>query len=318
MFDAVAFSKYGGVFATLVLAGFGLPIPEEIPIVTAGAMVGHDTHDLAAYEAGLPTELAGAVGGGPADYLSNDLFPGPAGVTRWYIMLPLCIVGAVLSDSIIFMAGRLWGRRLLQSGWVRRRILPPEKQAKIEANFHKHGILILLGARFTPGVRSPVFLMAGVLKMPIQRFLLADALYAIPGINILFWLAYVFTDQFVAAVHAVERHRPMAIAVAVAAIGGIILYKLLSDRKLSEGDVEEIPTVMKPVGAVTAAVEKTIEKTVEMGASVAVKTAHVVVDRALHPLGHAKPPPPDSAAPASGVVPAPPATPAPAPDSPPK
>ena len=41
MFDAVAFSKYGGVFATLILSGFGLPIPEEIPVVTAGAMVGH-------------------------------------------------------------------------------------------------------------------------------------------------------------------------------------------------------------------------------------------------------------------------------------
>lgn len=310
MFDAVALSKYGGVFATLVLAGFGLPIPEEIPIVTAGAMVGHDTHDLAAYEAGVPTELAGAVGGGPADYLSTDLFPGPAGVTRWWVMLPLCIVGAVLSDSIIFMAGRLWGRRILQSGWVRRRILPPEKQAKIEANFHKNGILILLGARFTPGVRSPVFLMAGVLKMPIQRFLLADALYAIPGINLLFWLAYVFTDQFVAAVHAVERHRPMAIAAVVAAVGGVILYKLLSNRNLSEGNVEEIPTVMKPVGAVTAAVEKGVEKTFEMGAAVAVKTAHVMVDKALHPLGHAKPPAPEAAAPA------PPAE-VPSPDSPP-
>ena len=37
--------------------------------------------------------------------------------------------------------------------------------------------------------------MAGVLRMPFQRFLLADALYAIPGINLLFWLAYVFTDE---------------------------------------------------------------------------------------------------------------------------
>src|SRR5215207_7797005 len=183
MFDAVAVSKYGGVLATLILSGFGLPIPEEIPIVTAGAMVGHDTHDLDAHRSGLTNDMAGAVGGGPAAHWAEDRYPGPSGVTRWWIMLPLCIAGAVLSDTIIFLAGRRWGRRLLESKWVQRRLLPPEKAAKIEANFHKHGILILLGARFTPGVRSPVFLMAGVLKMPIQRFLLADALYAIPGIN---------------------------------------------------------------------------------------------------------------------------------------
>lgn len=306
MFDTVALSKYGGVFATLVLAGFGLPIPEEIPVVTAGAMVGHDTHDLNAYQSGLSNDLAGAVGGGPAAYGAEDQYPGPSGVTRWWIMLPLCIAGAVISDTIIFLAGRRWGRRLLQSRWVQRRLLPPEKAAKIEANFQKNGILILLGARFTPGVRSPVFLMAGVLRMPIQRFLLADALYAIPGINILFWLAYVFTDQFVAAVHAVERHRPMAIAAVVAAVGGVILYKLLSNRSLSEGNVEEIPTVMKPVGAVTAAVEKGVERTIEMGASVAVKTASVVVDRALHPLGHhPKPPAPEVPAPAETPSPDP-------------
>ena len=39
MFDLVTISKYAGVAATLILAGFGVPIPEEIPIVTAGAMV---------------------------------------------------------------------------------------------------------------------------------------------------------------------------------------------------------------------------------------------------------------------------------------
>lgn len=311
MFDAVAVSKYGGVIATLVLSGFGLPIPEEIPIVTAGAMVGHDAHDLDAYQSGLSNDLAGAVGGGPVAYGAEDQYPGPSGVTRWWIMLPLCIAGAVLSDTIIFLAGRRWGRRMLQSRWVQRWLLPPEKAAKIEANFQKHGILILLGARFTPGVRSPVFLMAGVLRMPIQRFLLADALYAVPGINLLFWLAYVFTDQFVAAVHAVERYRPMAIAAVVAAVGGIILYKLLSTRTITEGNLEEIPTVMKPVGAVTAAVEKGVEKTFEMGATAAVKAATVVVDRALHPLGHHHPKPPTPEAPAP--APAPPESPSPDP-----
>ena len=49
MFDAVTLWKYGGIVGTLILSGFGLPVPEEIPIVTAGAMVGNDARELAEY-----------------------------------------------------------------------------------------------------------------------------------------------------------------------------------------------------------------------------------------------------------------------------
>ena len=298
MFDAVTLSKYGGVFAALVLAGIGLPIPEEIPIVTAGAMVGHDAQALEYHE-----DLTGAIGGGPAAYLSTD----PPSTTRWWIMLPLCIFGVVVADTGMYALGRFGGTRILQWRWVQKRVLPPEKQRKIEANFAKYGILILLAARFTPGIRSPVFIMAGVLKMPVSRFLLADGLYAIPGVCLLFWLAYVFTDQFVAAVNAVERHRPMVIMAVVAAIGGVVLYKLFSGRHLSTGDPEEIPIYVKPVGAVTHAVEQTIEKAVGKTVQVSAKAAAAVVDKVTHPLGHHPKPPPPTAPGANGP-PADPAT----------
>jgi membrane protein DedA with SNARE-associated domain len=219
-------------------------------------------------------------------------------------MLPLCIAGVVLGDCVLYTAGRLWGRRLLRSGWVQRHVLPPEKQVKIEENFHKNGILILLGARLTPGVRTPVFLMAGVLKMRVSRFLLADGLYAVPGVNLLFWLSYLFTDQFVALIGAVERHRSMAIVAVFAAIGGVVAYKLLFNRKLATGDVREIPTVVKPVGVVTQVVEQALEK----AAQKTVQTIPRVVDKVTHPLGHR----PGVMAATGGLpVPAPEATPAP-------
>lgn len=243
MFDALALSKYLGVLGALVGAGFGLPIPEEIPVVTAGAIVGHDV------QAVLPADR-------------GDL-PIPAGLTRWWIMLPLCIGGVVLSDCVLYFAGRRFGPWLLSNTWVRRRLLTPEKRARIEANFRKRGVMILLGARLTPGIRTPVFLMAGILRMPFPRFLLADALYAIPGVNLLFWLAYWFTDQFVEAVEAAERHKPTAVLAVLAAVGGVILYRLFVGRKVSTGDPEDIPALVKPVGTVTHAVEQTIEKTAE-------------------------------------------------------
>jgi hypothetical protein len=131
-----------------------------------------------------------------------------------------------------------------------------------------------------------VFVMAGVLKMPLSRFLLADGLYAIPGVNLLFWLAYWFTDQFRAAVEAAERHKPMVAVVVLAAVGGVVLYKVLAHRKLSTGDVEEIPPYVKPVGKVTHAVEQAVEKAVGKTVQVSAKVGAAVVDKVTHPLGH--------------------------------
>ncbi|HJZ54042.1 MAG TPA: hypothetical protein VKE74_03760, partial [Gemmataceae bacterium] len=90
------FSEYGslGVFLALIAAGFGFPIPEELPVITAGILVGHEDTTL-----------------------------------RWWIMLPVCIAGVVIGDGILYGIGRLWGTRLLEREWVKRNLLPPEKRA---------------------------------------------------------------------------------------------------------------------------------------------------------------------------------------------
>ncbi|MCZ2341194.1 MAG: DedA family protein [Bacteroidales bacterium] len=269
LFDTVAFWKYFGVVSTLIASGFGAPIPEEIPVVTAGAMVGHDAQERS------HEYMAASIGGGPAFYLT----PHPTGLTRWYIMLPLIIVGVVIGDTVLYGAGRLFGARLLHSRWFRQRILPDDTRERIEQNFHERGVLILLGARFTPGIRTPVFIMSGVLRMPIGRFLLADGLYAIPGVSLMFWLSYLFTDQFVQAVEAVDKHRPLVAVALLSAILGVVLYKFLTSRTLSTGDPEQIPMYAKPVGVATHVVEQGIEKAVE-------KTVGVI-DLMTHP--HRKP-----------------------------
>ena len=250
MLSSVPISKYAGIALVLIAAGFGFPIPEEIPIVTAGAMVGHDA------QSGVTDDLNGALGGGPLAYLT----PQPTGLTRWWIMLPVCIVAVVIGDCALYTIGRFGGTRLLNNAWVQRNVLPGERQIKITENFHKNGILILLGARLTPGIRSPVFLMAGILRMPWQKFLFADMLYAIPGVSLLFGLSYVFTDAFVEAIKKAEAHRPLVIAVILAIVGGVVIYKLFDARKTSTGDMGDIPGVAKPVAVVTNAVEKAAEK----------------------------------------------------------
>jgi membrane protein DedA with SNARE-associated domain len=248
----IAIYKYLGVALSIIATGFGFPMPEEIPVVTAGIMVGHDNNGS------NPAEFV-ALGGGLMA-INNE----SESHLRWWIMLPICIVAVVVGDTVLYTIGRIGGRRLLEANWVRKRLLPDAKREQIEQNFQKNGVMILLAARLTPGIRTPVFMMAGVLRLPISKFLIADGLYAIPGVNILFWLAYYFTDQFMKAIIAVDRHKPLIIVTILAALGGVIIYRILTSRQKSvTGSPEEIPPEMKPVGAVTHAVEQAVEHAID-------------------------------------------------------
>ncbi len=225
------FNDYGylGVFLSLLAAGFGFPIPEELPVLTAGGMVGHGDTGL-----------------------------------RWYIMLPVVMAGVVIGDSVLYGVGRIWGRRLLNIGFVRRHFVPLDKQEKIEKNFAERGIWVLLGARLLPGIRAPVFVMAGVLKVPLARFILADALYAIPLVNVLFWLAYFLTDQVLEIFNKINAYKPLVVVAILSGIAGAMIHRYVIMRHISTGEPPHVPDIIsKPAVAVGHAVEKAVEKAVE-------------------------------------------------------
>jgi hypothetical protein len=99
--------------------------------------------------------------------------------------------------------------------------------------------------------------MAGVLRVPLGRFLLADGLYAIPGVNLLFWLAYLLTDQVVEIFKQIERYRPVVVVAVLSGVAGAIVYKYLLTRRVSTGEPPHVPDIIaKPAEAVAHAVEK--------------------------------------------------------------
>src|SRR5690349_9715645 len=146
-------------------------MPEELPVIVGGALAGTST----------------------------------AGEIHWWIMLPVCIIAVIIGDGMLYSLGRLWGPRLVEYAWVKKRLLPPERLERIKHNFQVHGIKILLFARLTPGIRGPVFFTAGLTKLSMARFVLADGLYAVPGVSVLFFLGYWFAGSIVGLIEDVER-----------------------------------------------------------------------------------------------------------------
>jgi membrane protein DedA with SNARE-associated domain len=201
---------YVGIFVGILATGIGFPMPEELPIVVAGGL------------AGSATEIV------------------------WWIMLPVCIVGVVIGDTFLYGIGRLWGRHLLQFQWVKKHLLPPERLESVERNFHQYGIQILLFARLTPGIRAPVFFTAGFTRLSLIRFVLADAIYAVPGVSILFFLGFWFAGHLKKLLEDVEHVKSILVLVAILAVAGYFLYRYLR-RPVVTGDPTDVPKLVEQV-----------------------------------------------------------------------
>jgi membrane protein DedA with SNARE-associated domain len=195
---------YASFFAALVAAGFGFPLPEEIALGAAG--------------------VAAA-----------------SGAARWYILLPLCIVGVLLADIGLYLIGHRYGDRILEHRWLSR-FLRRDTRQRIHENFHRYGVSILIVGRLVPGIRAPLFLTAGTTRLPLSRFMLADGVGAIVGNSLFFVLGFWLGDQFLALLRHVESYRSLLLFAALVAVAAVALYEFLR-HPVSTGDPKEVPII---------------------------------------------------------------------------
>jgi membrane protein DedA with SNARE-associated domain len=188
---------------------------------------------------GLPW---GALGGASPPIVEKPMPPSKPIHVRWWIMLPVCILGVVLSDILLYGVGRWFGDRLLQHRRLAR-ILPPQRRRQTEENFHRYGASILVVGRLMPGIRAPLFLTAGSMRLPLARFLFADGLGAVVGNSLFFFLGYWLGDSVKTLIeHAEERLKPILIIVAIGLLVAYLLWHFLR-HPVPTGDPEEVPII---------------------------------------------------------------------------
>jgi membrane protein DedA with SNARE-associated domain len=215
----------------LVAAGLGFPFPEEVVIVGAGVWTG--TCDPAVY-----------------------------GLYKW-LMLPVCLLGVLIADGMLYAGGWFFGNRLFEKRWVAR-MVPAEKRREIQDNFHHYGVSILVFGRLLPGIRAPLFLSAGTMRLSLPRFFLADGLGAVLGNSLLFFLGYWFGDQFKELIERIQNDvqaaRPILVLIGISAIGAYLLYHFLK-RPVPTGDPSrEIPLASLIGSQVATVTEHVVEQ----------------------------------------------------------
>lgn len=149
---------YAAVFAILVMCGFGLPIPEDITLVSGGVISG-------------------------------------LGLTNPHWMLVVGLAGVLFGDSTMFILGRVFGYRV-QKIRTFRKVLSPRRFSQIQRKFKKYGLGLLFVARFLPGLRSPIFLVAGMSRrISYLTFIIMDGLAALISVPVWVYLGYFFADN---------------------------------------------------------------------------------------------------------------------------
>jgi membrane protein DedA with SNARE-associated domain len=181
--------SYPGVFLILLATGLGVPIPEELPIVIAAMM--------ARWE-----------------------------VMHWWGALLSCLGGVLAGDMLLYTLGRHFGRRILQ--WPpARRILTPEREARVMHAYHRHGLKFVVMARLIMGLRAAAFLTAGLVRVPFPRFLLVDVTAVLVSVPISFGVAYAIADSVVVALARVREMQMWVggVALLVAVAWGLVLLR---------------------------------------------------------------------------------------------
>ncbi|HWU76401.1 MAG TPA: DedA family protein [Rhodanobacter sp.] len=149
---------YVAVFIALMICGAGLPLPEDITLVAGGVIAG-------------------------------------LGYANVHAMFALAMFGVLLGDCAIFMLGHHYGARIMQWRFVAR-VLTPSRYEKVQEKFHRYGNRVLFFARFLPGMRTTIYLTAGMThRVSALRFLLIDLLAALISVPFWVYLGYLGADN---------------------------------------------------------------------------------------------------------------------------
>ena len=158
---------YALIFLFLLLCGLGMPIPEDIILLTTGYFV--HTGDI-------------------------KLIPA----------LIITYIAVLIGDTFIYLIGRIWGLSILKKKFFRR-IFSEKKIEIARHHFNLYGSKTVFFARFVVGIRSVTFWSAGVVGFKYWQFIIHDGLAALISVPAIVYIGYFFGENLDYIVKKVKR-----------------------------------------------------------------------------------------------------------------
>ncbi len=186
---------YAGLLVLLIIGGLGFPFPEDTTLILCGFLI------------------------------SNKVVsPVPA---------LLVVYGGVLStDVFLYFVGKKYGRMIVTHRRFHK-IISHKRLSVLEDKFKKRGVLVVLVGRHLVGLRAQIFIVAGVVKMSLAKFLLADALSSLFTISLMVGAGYIGGNSLEIVKKDISRVEHAAIFVLVAGLALFFLFRYI--RSIRKG-----------------------------------------------------------------------------------
>jgi len=193
--------SYLAIIVVLILTGSGLPLPEEVPIIAAGILAANGT------------------------------------LNPW-LALGCCLFGAIVGDAIMYWIGYHFGRGILREHRWWARWITPQREARIETLFHRHGLKVFFVVRFLVLLRSPLYLTAGILQVSFRKFLLIDLVCATAVVSTFFGLTFFFGKHIP---QLIQKYNIWVTVAVVIGLAGVVFFLWRRHRrKRAAREVEEV------------------------------------------------------------------------------
>lgn len=174
----------------LVVAGLGVPIPEDPLLLLAGAL---------------------AHRGPPASAL---------------VALAAVYAAVITADCGLYFLAQRFGDGLLSRRPLRW-IATPTRRGRVRELLGRYGAQAIFFGRHLAGVRAVLFVIAGAEGVPFRKFLLFDALAALLTVPLVFGLGYAFSNHLAQVEAGVARAEHWLLAAAgVVVLGGLAIWSL--------------------------------------------------------------------------------------------
>ncbi|MCA9545040.1 MAG: DedA family protein [Myxococcales bacterium] len=198
---------YIGIAVALFLAGLGVPIPEDIPLIFGGVMAGAGKIDI-------------------------------------WIHFAISMAFIAIGDSCLYYIGRRIGRSSTTGGFFSK-LLTPARRKKAQGYYDRFGSWTVFFGRFVAGIRGAIFLTAGVVNFPFWRFLILDTLAALISVPVWIWLGVKFGENWEVILEEAKSTQGWILAaVAVVVVGAVVAFKVRGRNKAKaeeiEAEVEEL------------------------------------------------------------------------------
>ena len=191
--ELVEHFPYFWIFLLLILGGIGLPFPEDATLILSGFLVAH-----------------------------GAITPLPTFLTVY--------AGLLASDFSLYLVGKKYGRMVVEHKRFQK-IISFDRLSKLEEKFKKGDVWVILIGRHFLGLRAQIFLVAGVMRMPPVKFLVADATTSILTIALMGGIGYVGGNSLQILKKDLTRIEHIVIVVLMILIAGWISLKYFKGNK---------------------------------------------------------------------------------------